>query len=304
MMMLSNQSGSARRVNLESNSGSYSLFLREQGPPDAPVILFLHGFPTSSLDWTRVLPLFDEYRVVAPDLLGFGRSDKPRIRYSYGLQAELIKALLDLLDVKRVRLVAHDYAVTLAQELLVQQAKGTISFRIDRVVYLNGGVYSHLHRQRLIQRILRTPLLGSAVARRMTSATLRSSLNGLAGERDAWTEADADAHWREIASADGLARLPQLLHYVKDRRRYSTIWEPAMEAAADRSAFVWGPIDPVSGIHMLTEIRNRMPDAKVYELDGVGHYPHWEKPARCAAVIKQALGAPGDRKVHPGSFRR
>ncbi len=290
IMMSDDQSGSARRFTLETKRGSYSLFVRERGAVDAPAILFLHGFPTSSLDWKHVLPLFSEHRAIAPDLLGFGRSDKPSIRYSYPLQADLIKALLEQLRIERVRLVAHDYAVTLAQELLTQEAEGAIPFRIDRVVYLNGGVYARLHRQRLIQRILRTPMLGPIVARRMTSAALRNGLNAVAGARDVWTEADADEQWRKIAHADGLARLPQLLHYIGDRRRYGARWEAAMEAAASRSAFVWGPADPVSGAHMLAEVRKRMPDAEVHELDGLGHYPHWEQPGPCAAAIQQALG--------------
>ncbi|MCF6370476.1 alpha/beta fold hydrolase [Rhizobium halophilum] len=289
-MMSDDENGSTRRLALATKGGGHSLFVREQGLADAPAILFLHGFPTSSLDWTHILPLLGEYRAIAPDLLGFGRSDKPRIRYSYALQADLIKALLEQLGIDRVRVVAHDYAVTLAQELLTREAKGAIPFRIDRVVYVNGGVYARLHRQRLIQRILRTPMLGPIVARRMTSASLRNALNAMAGERDAWSEADAQAHWREIAHADGLARLPQLLHYIGDRRRHGSTWEAAMEAAANRSAFVWGPADPVSGAHMLAEVRKRMPDAEIHELDGLGHYPHWEQPVRCAAAIGQALG--------------
>jgi pimeloyl-ACP methyl ester carboxylesterase len=289
-MMSDDQNGSTRRLKLATKGGSYSLFVREHGLAKAPAILFLHGFPTSSLDWTHTLPLLGEYRAIAPDLLGFGRSDKPRIRYSYPLQADLITALLEQLGIGRVRVVAHDYAVTLAQELLTREAKGALPFRIDRIVYLNGGVYARLHRQRLIQRILRTPMLGPVIARRMTSASLRNALNAMAGERNAWSEADADAHWREIAYGDGLARLPQLLHYIGDRRRHGATWEEAMEAAANRSAFVWGPADPVSGAHMLAEVRSRMPDAEIHELDGLGHYPHWEQPVRCAAAIGQALG--------------
>ena len=290
-MMSDNQSGSTRRLILETKGGSYSLFMREQGAANASAILFLHGFPTSSLDWTHILPHLGEHRAIAPDLLGFGRSEKPGIRYSYPLQADLISTLLEQLGIERVRVVAHDYAVTLAQELLTREAKGAIPFRIDRIVYLNGGVYARLHRQRLIQRILRTPMLGPIVARRMTSASLRNALNAMAGEHDAWSEADAEAHWREIAHADGLARLPQLLHYIVDRRRHGATWESAMEAAASRSAFVWGPAEPVSGAHMLAEVRRRMPEAEVHELDGLGHYPHWEQPVRSAAAIRQALGA-------------
>jgi pimeloyl-ACP methyl ester carboxylesterase len=287
--MSEDHSGSGRRISLETPQARYSLSVTERGAVDAPAVLFLHGFPTSSLDWSRVLPRLDGIRAIAPDLLGFGHSDKPRIRYSFALQADLITAVLGQLGIDRVRVVAHDYADTLVQELLAREAEGTLRFRIDRIVYLNGGVYARLHRQRLIQRILRTPLLGPVVARRMTSASLRNSLNAIAGRPDAWTAADAEAHWRAIASADGLARLPRLLHYIADRRRYAARWEPAMEAAARRSAFVWGPADPVSGAAMLAEIRRNMPDAEFHELDGLGHYPHWEDPERAAAAIRQAL---------------
>jgi pimeloyl-ACP methyl ester carboxylesterase len=198
--------------------------------------------------------------------------------------------MLAELGIEHVRLIAHDYADTLVQELLAREAEGALPFRIDRIVYLNGGVYARLHRQRLIQRILRTPVLGPLIARRMTSASLRKSLNALTGNHVAWSAADADARWREIAHADGLARLPRLLHYIGDRRRHAARWEPAMEAAARRSAFVWGPADPVSGAAMLAEVRRRMPDAEFHELDRLGHYPHWEDPQRAAAAIRQALG--------------
>jgi pimeloyl-ACP methyl ester carboxylesterase len=288
--MNDDRSESRRRISLGIKDDRYGLSVRERGAIDAPPVLFLHGFPTSSLDWTRVLPLLGEVRAIAPDLLGFGRSDKPRIRYGFPLQADLITALLAELGIEHARFIAHDYADTLVQELLAREAEGALPFRIDRIVYLNGGVYARLHRQRPIQRILRTPVLGPLIARRMTSASLRKSLNALAGNHDAWSAADADAHWREIAHADGLARLPRLLHYIGDRRRHAARWESAMEAAARRSAFVWGPADPVSGAAMLAEVRRRMPDAEFHELDGLGHYPHWEDPQRAAAAIRQALG--------------
>lgn len=84
-------------------------------------MLYIHGFPTSSFDLYQIYPNLTQMftRIVAPDLIGFGFSDKPR-SYTYTIkdQAQLIINLVDHLQLKRVHLLTHDYGDSVAQELI------------------------------------------------------------------------------------------------------------------------------------------------------------------------------------------
>src|SRR5262249_4714169 len=83
----------------------WTLFYREAGPADAPTVVLLHGFPTSSFMFRNLIPLLaDRYHVIAPDHLGFGLSDSPPVGefdYTFDALADLTAALLDQLRVTR-----------------------------------------------------------------------------------------------------------------------------------------------------------------------------------------------------------
>ena len=88
------------------------VFYREAGAPDAPVVLLLHGFPTSSFQYRELIPLLaDRYRVIAPDLPGFGFTDVPPerlYRYSFDALAHTVLAFTDALHLSRYALYVFD----------------------------------------------------------------------------------------------------------------------------------------------------------------------------------------------------
>ena len=89
------------------------IFYREAGPADAPVIVLLHGFPTSSFMFRNLIPeLADRYRVIAPDFLGFGYSDAPPVEefdYTFDALADHTAGLLTHLGVSRYAIYVQDY---------------------------------------------------------------------------------------------------------------------------------------------------------------------------------------------------
>ncbi len=91
--------------------GSQMAYIDEgQGQP----IVFLHGNPTSSYLWRNILPyMADDYRVIAPDLIGMGDSDKPNIAYTYADQANYLHTLLDSFELKEAIFVIHDWGSAL-----------------------------------------------------------------------------------------------------------------------------------------------------------------------------------------------
>lgn len=96
--------------------GDLDIFCREAGPKDAPVVLLLHGFPTSSQMFRHLIPqLADKYRVIAPDYPGFGHSSMPardQFAYTFDRLAEVVEQFTEKLDLKTYALYVQDYGAS------------------------------------------------------------------------------------------------------------------------------------------------------------------------------------------------
>ncbi|WP_232248555.1 alpha/beta fold hydrolase [Streptacidiphilus rugosus] len=289
MPPLSRWHADGRTIALRGRVGPHMIFTRQDGPVDGLPVTLVHGFPTSSHDWAPVVPQLAAagFRVTTLDLLGFGNSDKPRRHvYSITEQADLVESLWDELGIDRTALVAHDYGVSVAQELLARRPE-----RITRMAWLNGGLYADLHRPLLVQRLLHGPL-GPLLSRAVTRRGFRSSMRRVLGRPVA--DADLDTMWTAISAANGHLLAHRLLRYIDDRRTHQARWVHALETYPGPVAFVWGPADPISGAHVLARIRERMPHAAIDELSeppAVGHYPQVEAPEAVAGHLVSFLSA-------------
>ena len=117
-----------------------NVFYREAGPRDAPAVVLLHGFPSSSNMFRNLIPaLADRYRVIAPDYPGFGHSDMPdrsRFRYSFAHFAGITDTLLSQLGVQRYALYVMDYGAPVGYRLALKHPE-----RVSALVIQNGNAY-------------------------------------------------------------------------------------------------------------------------------------------------------------------
>ena len=117
-----------------------NIFYREAGPADAPVVVLLHGFPTSSHMFRNLIPaLADLYHVIAPDYPGYGQSEMPdRAKFSYTFDrvAELVDGLLDQLSVKRYVMYVMDYGAPVGWRLALKHPD-----RVAGLIVQNGNAY-------------------------------------------------------------------------------------------------------------------------------------------------------------------
>jgi pimeloyl-ACP methyl ester carboxylesterase len=117
-----------------------NVFYREAGPADAPVVLLLHGFPTSSFQYRELIPrLADRYRVLAPDLPGFGFTEVPperNYKYSFEAIAKTIEAFTDALGLERYALYVFDYGAPTGLRLALAHPE-----RVTAIVSQNGNAY-------------------------------------------------------------------------------------------------------------------------------------------------------------------
>lgn len=246
---------------------------------ERPCLLLLHGFPTSSWDWSAMWAgLEARFRLVALDMLGFGLSEKPRgIAYSILDQADLQEAMLERLGVGEAHLLAHDYGDTVAQELLARAREGALSFSVKSACLLNGGLFPDLHRARPAQKLALTPL-GPLIGAFMTKAWLRRAFDAVYGPRTKPSDAEIDGHWALLREGGGVRVLHSLLNYIRERRRFERRWTDALLQASAPVRLIIGGADPVSGGHLYRYWLETAPNADAVLFDDIGHYPHTEAP--------------------------
>ncbi len=262
----------------------YRIFIREAGQPNAPAILFLHGFPTSSWDFAKVEPLLTErYRLGFLDFLGFGASAKPA-RHAYSLmeQAQVARAALGSLGFDRFHLVAHDYGVAVAQQLLCEPA---LRGRIAGLTLLNDVLYAAMHRATPVETVLRStggPLFRRSVSRDRFLSAFRSQF----ATRHQPGSPELDQHWVAFSRDGGVALAPRLLRYLDERAEFASMCESALEQSEAPLNFVWGMLDPAAGRATLEYTVPRLARfPEITTLPDAGHYPHIEAPERVAASI-------------------
>jgi pimeloyl-ACP methyl ester carboxylesterase len=120
--------------------GDVDVFYREGGRPDAPVILLLHGFPTAGHMFRNLIPaLADRYRMIAPDLPGFGNTVAPsraEFEYSFDQLAAVIDGFVDALGLTRYALYIFDYGAPIGLRLAMSHPE-----RVSAIVTQNGNAY-------------------------------------------------------------------------------------------------------------------------------------------------------------------
>ncbi|WP_164478416.1 alpha/beta fold hydrolase [Mycolicibacterium stellerae] len=268
--------------------GGHRLAFRRRG--DGPAVLLLHGFPTWSYDYAAVATeLARDHDVVTLDFLGYGASDKPKpYRYSVAESADIVEDLAAFLGLAAVDLVVHDYGGIVGQELLDRALAGRLPFAVNSLTVLNCGIVFSAYRPTRLQKLLATPILGGVLAQRITAGTLRSGLDAVWGTSKL-TDEEFGELWHGV-SLDNGHRLAHLhIRYNAERARHHRRWEAALAAWKGPMHLVWGLDDPVSGRHVLERAIELLPNARVTELQAVGHFPHVEAPAAVAAAIRIAV---------------
>ena len=132
--------GIARTTIHRVKADGVTVFYREAGPADAPVLLLLHGFPTSSFQYRELMPrLAGPYRVIAPDLPGFGFTEVPekrQYRYSFDALAQTMLAFTDALGLERYALYVFDYGAPTGFRLALARPD-----RVAAIISQNGNAY-------------------------------------------------------------------------------------------------------------------------------------------------------------------
>jgi pimeloyl-ACP methyl ester carboxylesterase len=264
---------------------------------EGPALLLIHGIGDSSDTWRNIIPeLARDHRVIAPDLLGHGRSDKPRGDYSVAAYANAMRDLLSVLDVERATVVGHSLGGGVAMQFAYQYPE-----RCERLALVStGGVSHEVHP---VLRLAATPaadlflpLLRLAPARfvGMTSVRIMELLQTDLGR-------DSEHLLRMFESLpDATARraFVRTIRAVVDWRGQAiTMLDRCYLTRGMPTLLVWGQHDAVIPVHHGKIAHAAMPSSRLEVFPDAGHFPHHSDPARFVAALRDFLAT-----TSPASF--
>jgi pimeloyl-ACP methyl ester carboxylesterase len=257
---------------------------RQEG--EGPLLLLLHGFPSSSYDWRLLLEELPGRNVLAFDFLGFGLSAKPREHdYSLFWQADLTEELVRRHgDGRPVFVVAHDMGTSVANELMARELEGQLPMEIAGILLFNGSMVLEAASPTPAQKALRSRF-GPLVARLSSERFFRHQFGSVFSAAHPLGEAEAEDQWALICHNGGRSLGHRLISYMDQREAHAERWHGAIREWPGELSLAWGLQDPVATTKVLAALRELRPEVPVSELPELAHYPQIEDPRRLAQVL-------------------
>jgi pimeloyl-ACP methyl ester carboxylesterase len=269
-----------------------TIFYRAAGPIGAPVILLLHGFPTSSHMFRDLIPLLaDRFRVIAPDYPGFGYSATPGIHefnYTFDGLADVVERFTDEIALERYTIYMQDFGGPVGLRLATRRPE-----RVDALIVQNANAYDEGITPGVRDIVLRAYRERTAA----TEAALRTLFElpatlhqYLAGVRDpSLVSPDAWQHAQWGMDRLGNKEIQFALHsnYGSNVECYDD-WHAYFRAHLPRTLIVWGEGDPVFAPAGAHAYRIDLPSAELHMLDA-GHFALETNAVEIAAYVRAFL---------------
>ena len=275
---------SAARATSSAATRSTPSASRAQGP----LLLLLHGFPSSSYDWRLLLEEEAERNVLAFDFLGFGLSDKPPDHdYSLFWQADLTEELVRRHGGGRpVFVLAHDMGTSVANELMARDLEGKLEMELAGDPALQrqhgaGAGQPDAGAEGAAQP--RRPARRQALQRARLPPPVRLGLLGGA-PADRRARGPTSGRWSATTAAAPSATAS--ISYMDQREEHAERWHGAIRDWPGELSLAWGLQDPVATTDVLAALRELRPPVPVTELPELAHYPQLEDPRQMAHVLR------------------
>lgn len=253
---------------------------QEAGPMDGPAVILIHGFASSTLVWSKVFLEFAArgLRVIAPDLLGYGYSAKPRnFDYTIGAQARMLDKLLEQLGLAQVTLVGSSYGGAIAASIALDYPT-----RVKKLV-LVGAVTNNEPTKYLLMRLFGSPLIGDILSPLLLSSRqlLKRRMKRVY-DRHSWVLDDVRVEARHQplrTAATHRAIIRTVRRWDADRiqREAHLITQPTL--------LVWGDNDAEVPLRFGQQLLNAIKGARMIIIQNCGHLPHEEFPQAFIEVV-------------------
>ncbi len=285
-----------RSVTLHGHRAGFRL----AGEGSGPVLVLVHGLTSSSATWKRVGSRFAErFTVVAPDLLGHGRTAKVPGDYSLGAHATFLRDLLLLLGHERATLVGHSFGGGVAMQFAYQFPE-----RCERLVLVGSGGLG-----REVSPLLRALALPAAelVLPMFCHAALSDAAKAFvrwirrAGFRPTAAAQEIHRGYASLTEPRGRAAFFRTLRAVIDVEGQSVSATDRLELAADLpTLIVWGDGDRIIPVDHARRAHAAIPGSRLAVFPRVGHFPHREAPKRFATLVSDFVASTDPARLSDG----
>ncbi|MDQ2068892.1 alpha/beta fold hydrolase [Natronospira bacteriovora] len=269
--------------------GGQRLYVHDVG--DGPVLLCLHGLPGASWSWHKLMPHLDGFRVIAPDLLGFGHSDKPGdARYSVVAHSDRMEDLLKALDIRDFHVMGQGLGAMIGLELMAR-AEGREAEELDprinplSLFLINAPIFPELSEPPRAERWLASQfgeLLKFVASRNL----FWQYLNELSGPYSRPTPMEVKQLWQLLKRNEGRWILPAHARYHQELMKRSKRWVRALRETRRPLRLVAGPEDPVAGHRLEAAFRRALPDLRREMIGKLGHAPQFESADKLSPLLK------------------
>jgi pimeloyl-ACP methyl ester carboxylesterase len=258
------------------------LNVTDRGPRDAPTILLVHCYTCSIDYWQRLEPLLRrDHRVIAVDLLGHGDSEKPKDGYSMEHQADTIAAALDELGAEPVLAVGQSLGGPVSTALAQRHPD-----KVRGLVIMDSASQTKYVDLPLTAKIARAPVIGPAIKQVVPDGTIHKELSKAFHEGFEFPDAFVDDVKGMTYTA--FAESPEQGGDFTDAEHL----DDRIAATGLPATVIFGAEDRIVNPDSADDYRD-IPRAKVVVLQGIGHTPQMEAPARSAALVRaQSSKAP------------
>ncbi|HEX3609442.1 MAG TPA: alpha/beta fold hydrolase [Solirubrobacterales bacterium] len=259
-------------------------------PGSGPLLLLLHGFPSSSYDWRLLIKQEAERNLLAFDFLGFGLSEKPPEHdYSLFWQADLTEEMVRRHGGHRpVFVMAHDMGTSVATELMARDLEGRLAMRLHGILLFNGSMVLERASPTPAQQLLRSRI-GPLVAKLSNERIFRHQLGSVFSAAHPLTDREGADQWSLVSYNGGRTLGHRLVSYMDQREEHAERWHGAIRDWPGELSLAWGLQDPVATTDVLAALRELRPSVPVTELPALAHYPQLEDPRQMAHVLRGVI---------------
>jgi len=278
----------------KADIGGYNIAYVDEGPRNGEVILFVHGMPTNSWLWRKIIPQLTAVglRVIAPDLLGFGASDKPSNLGEYTLekQSKRIIALLDQLGIQKWTQVAHDLGGPWTWEVVDQATD-----RIQRLIILNTSAYREGFNPPAMVKMMATPM-GSMMLGMMANKVTGPFMVGMffkafTGNPAVIDRNAVEGYWRPLHEGTTLP-FRQFVNGFENLYAQLDRYHAAFRRLNVPVLIVWGKKDGVVNVTKLAPqfaADLRIPSENIHIFEDANHFLPEDKASEIAEKIKNFM---------------
>ena len=256
-------------INIDENKIRYL----ESGNSDNTLVL-VHGLGASANRWEYVIPHFEKnYRVIVPDLIGFGYSDKPLVDYTTDFFSEFLKKFLEKLDIKNPVLIGSSLGGQIIAEYTLNNNNA-----VKKLILISpSGVMKHS-----------TPALDAYVMAALypNQEAAKNAFEMMSGSSKNIDPKIVEGFVKRMRLPNAKMAFMSTLLGLKNSQilteKLSSITVPTM--------VIWGELDPVIPVKYADSIVSTIKDCRFYRMDGCGHTPYVEVPEKFVKIVMEFLG--------------